>query len=564
MPARGTPEERRLRRRRGLQLLVALLALCFVAVDAAVITSQWPHHGSAGAATAAAAAAGTVPDAGPPPACAGSNQLAGTIRAGAPPVGWTAVAGGLAPTATSGATAGSTVPSSTAVPAPVGLVMTPTGGGEATAWSGLPHGGGLVTVAGGQVVCGAASVRGVTQGLTVVPVLAFFDHNGQELDAVPGQWFQASATAWQTTPPVVAITPPAATTVALGFADPFPSAAAPLWLAAPDLVAVKPPNAAVDAPLHVSGNRILDGAGQPVSLRGVDLYGLQSSSSPPSLSEDQVDAIRAWGANVVRISLGEQLWLTSSCHYDPDYEHAVDQVVHWVTQAGMVALLDLHFNAPGPGCQPAGQQPMADLGSITFWHQVAARYGANPLVAFDLYNEPHDISDSVWLDGGPVQGAAGTYQAAGMQQLYDAVRSTGTDDLVVVTGNAWGQASPPTLVSGTNVVYSDHLYTCPVAPPPTCWIPNPTDPAPYLGPWTARSSQVPVILGEFGWPSQDSGAFNTNTIAYAESHGWGWIAFAWDGTDLSPFDLVAQLPAGGYPEPGPSGMPVLGALAGVT
>ena len=314
----------------------------------------------------------------------------------------------------------------------------------------------------------------------------------------------------------------------------------------------------------MSGNRIYDARGQVVVLRGIDLYGLQSSGTPPSATEAQVAGIHAWGADMVRISLGEQLWLSSSCAYDPGYEHTVDQLVNWVTSMGMLALLELHFNTPGGACVPASQQVMADApGSVTFWQQVAARYGSNPLVAFDLYNEPHAISDKVWLDGGTVTTNGNTWQAAGMQQLYDAVRSTGTKDLVVVTGNAWGEDSPARLVSGTNIVYSDHIYTCGVAPPPKCWIPDPTDPAPFLGPWTARSSQVPVMIGEFGWPSQGDATFDDNTIAYADAHGWGWCAFAWDGTDQSPFDLVGEILPGAF-EPAPTGMSVLGALAGVT
>ena len=72
---------------------------------------------------------------------------------------------------------------------------------------------------------------------------------------------------------------------------------------------------------------------------------------------------------------------------------------------------------------------MADSpGAITFWQEVATRYKDNPLVAFDLFNEPH-VPQSVWLDGGTLRPPTGRpSHAAGMQQLYDAVRGTGRDE----------------------------------------------------------------------------------------------------------------------------------------
>ena len=83
-------------------------------------------------------------------------------------------------------------------------------------------------------------------------------------------------------------------------------------------------------------------------------------------------------------------------------------------------MLDLHWNTIAP-CGPAKPQAMADYpNAVSFWQQVATRYKNNPLVGFDLYNEPHNISESVWRFGGTVTWKGTTYNAAGMQQMYDA------------------------------------------------------------------------------------------------------------------------------------------------
>ena len=140
------------------------------------------------------------------------------------------------------------------------------------------------------------------------------------------------------------------------------------------------------------------------------------------VSQQAISEAKAWGANFVRVSLGEQFWLSSNCDYVPGYESEVDKVVGWITSLGMVALLDLHTNTIG-SCQTGSQHNMADEAqSPTFLSDLAARYGNpsspeySPLVAFDLYNEPHDISASVWLNGGATTDASTgiAYEAAGM------------------------------------------------------------------------------------------------------------------------------------------------------
>ena len=272
-------------------------------------------------------------------------------------------------------------------------------------------------------------------------------------------------------------------------------------------------------------------------------------------------AAKSWGANVMRVALGEQLWNVTSCAFDPAYVAAVDRAVNWITAAGMVALLELQDSSVGLGCPAGSPHDMADVaGSVPFWSQVAARYAGNPLVAFDLFNEPHDISDAVWLSGGLITDVSGAvYDAAGMQQLYDTVRAAGAPNLVVVSGNNWGDTVPSAPVHGSNIVYGVHVYTCPQAAPPSCSTANPTDPSPILSNWVAAGASVPVMVSEFGWPSQADGTYAANVISFATARGWGWNAFAFD-TD-APFGLTALDPATGVEEPTPSGMPVLAALA---
>jgi hypothetical protein len=132
-----------------------------------------------------------------------------------------------------------------------------------------------------------------------------------------------------------------------------------------------------------------------------------------------------------------------------------------------------------------------------------------------------------------------------MQQLYDAVRQRGAANLVFVSGNNWANIPVPNdkLITGYNIVYSVHYYTCPDNPPPSCQQPtlqqllwgsyqarDPYDPSPGLNLWSAFLQQNPVMINEFGWPDPGSGTYNQNVISWAESHGIGWLAYSWPTT----------------------------------
>jgi hypothetical protein len=333
-------------------------------------------------------------------------------------------------------------------------------------------------------------------------------------------------------------------------------------------------SALVAAPLHTSGNQILDANNQPVRLRGVTRVAWGTKPA----TEDEITHLRGWGANVVRITVAEDAWnqqcLTTA--YDPNYRSYIDSIVSWVTSQGMIALIELAVN-PRFICDPqaTSKQKMADFpGSVTFWESVARSYKNNPLVAFEPYNEPHDISDSIWRNGGTVMDGAVVWQAAGMQQLYNAVRGEGANNLVFVDGTHWAATPPALQLNGNNIVYAAHMYTCPDSPPPNCtvvkkigplWlrtqVSNPFDPTPLFDRWTPFAAKNPLVIDEFGWPNPNDGRYNTNLIAGAEARGLGWMAYAWTGSTTGKFTLLDNAGPGTNYDPTPSGLPVKNGLS---
>lgn len=410
---------------------------------------------------------------------------------------------------------------------------------------------------------GTADLRAVSQAGGVRAKLRFIDASGNVTDTEPGQLLPDSASDWTAVAPVAAIAPAGTAQVQLGIN--FPAVAAGAKHLVDDASIAQTPggSANVVGPLTTRGTQIIDGRGQPLILRGLQRFGLEGGTQTPLPTNAEMAQLKLWGANEVRISLGEQKWLNTNCHYQSDYPKVVDQVVHWVTSRGMVALLNLHFATNGD-CGTPGLTPMADSpGAITFWQEVASRYKNNPLVAFDLFNEP-DVPQDTWLYGGEFSANGETIQAAGMQQLYDTVRGTGAQNLVVVSGLAEAEQPPTQLVGGVDIAYGIHAYQCSTVAPPQCPVPRPYDGSVPLSHWTGFAKQHPVLVTEFGFPDYGvDGRYNRSVVAYATAHGWGWSGFAWDGGTDGLFDLVQNHTAsdGTTVEPNAGGMALLAGFA---
>ncbi len=303
---------------------------------------------------------------------------------------------------------------------------------------------------------------------------------------------------------------------------------------------------------YVNGNTVCTADGRPHLFHGVDRPSLEWSSVGQGLSAADFEQMASWNANVVRIALNQDFWIAASPLYDPGYAPLVDSAVTWAEGAGMDVILDLHWSDAGVlgSCLASCQQKMADANSITFWSEVATRYQNDGRVLFELYNEPHNVSWSVWQSGGDTGDG---WQAVGMQQLYDTVRATGAQNLVVIGGLDWAydlSGVPAHRIQGNNILYASHPYLNGAGE----MIPRFWDA--YWGFLTATD---PVLVTEFG----DTGAscstdFTAELISYADEHAAGWTAWGWFPQGCTFPSLIIDW-AG---TPSPSGAVVKAALAG--
>lgn len=274
-----------------------------------------------------------------------------------------------------------------------------------------------------------------------------------------------------------------------------------------------------DTKYTVRGNQVFDQDGKLHYFHGVARPSLEWSASGDYLSATDYNLMATWKANVVRIAVNQDFWLFGQGA--PAYRQTVLQSVEWAKAAGMDVILDLHWSDRGDEkTVKPDQQNMADRNSVTFWKSVAETYKDDGRVLFELYNEPHDISWDVWLNGGTAAVRDGTsFTAVGMQELYDTVRATGADNLVIIGGLDWAydlSGVATHLVRGTNIMYATHPYDR------NNWKPVSS----FDAKWGYLTASYPVIVTEFG-AFDCSTEYTSQVIDYADRAGAHWTAWAW-------------------------------------
>ncbi len=382
--------------------------------------------------------------------------------------------------------AASTVSSSSLVVTPAATTAAPSSVAFSTASYSVVQSAGSVTVTATRSgSSGAASVSYVTSNGTATA--------GQNFTAQSGtlSWADGDATVKNIVLRISSTTISSAVEFTVNLSSPQ---GATIGSPAAATVTINPASA---ISISVSGNKLIDAQGSEVQLRGVNVSGLEGVAvlgwSPSNPWGGQTGTptpdwatIKTWAANVVRLPLNEASWLGLSCvdeggfgstvtngvktqnkpgttvKADPgnNYQATVASSVAGATAAGFYVILDLHWAAPGNIC-PNLQNAMADADhSLTFWTSVANAFKGSPNVIFELFNEPFlDMTQALvgttpgpdLLNGATLTSVAAaapgnsitvlhTWQSAGMQQMLDAVRATGANNVVLVSTNSYASA----------------------------------------------------------------------------------------------------------------------------
>jgi hypothetical protein len=241
--------------------------------------------------------------------------------------------------------------------------------------------------------------------------------------------------------------------------------------------------------LHVQGAQLIDSEGHPFLLRGAQIAsplnfisGWQAGQNPTRwLNPDTFRAMRSWHMNALRLPI-------SGWYYqNPRFLPTLDTIIAQANQEGLYVILALFDNVKSGS--PYGQGadvPKAE--NVTFWRFMAAHFEHNPMLLFDLFNEPSNMTAQNYLTGGgSVTGSSGkTATIIGFQPLVDAIRSVGARQIIIAPANVPSQY-PNVRIRDTNVMYTAHVYSSIGANNPAVWEQD----------WGSLLGHYPLYYGEW-------------------------------------------------------------------
>lgn len=282
--------------------------------------------------------------------------------------------------------------------------------------------------------------------------------------------------------------------------------------------------------LRTNGNRIVTLAGAPITLRGISLLGLDSSSPDPvrgfaagaGITEATLATLLDWGGNVIRLAINRNRVLYGSAGWSAwDYLAELDWIIQTAANRGAYTLLSLRrlddesVFGTLDGDKPNVIAPQPDYDTIGMWRLLGERYADEPAVLFDLYTSPHgalpdDLTgfDTDWIRW-----------TAWVQMMVADLRRMHPRALCFVSGLDWGADLSRFPVAGTggepipNLVYTAHL------------VPGGNQPWPTL---RALVQRYPVFVSEWG-DQQATITWGEQTAALLCATGIGWSAAHWNG-----------------------------------
>ena len=310
---------------------------------------------------------------------------------------------------------------------------------------------------------------------------------------------------------------------------------------------------------YVVGNRIYDGSGNPIIFRGTHISSALDVAHPESNEVLATQHLNSqfftvlhdtWNMNAVRIATSDWLWDADKLGYIAKLQ----QVANEANQAGLYVIFSLHEDDKTGLPFPPNNVNMPSPKAVEYWTAVASTFKDNPMVIFDVFNEPREaglnrykLTDAdwqYWLHGGTRNGRT----VVGMQDLVNAIRSTGAQQIVIVEAfENWFATIGNNFVQDQEVVYSVHQYFQPSIRTISTWDQK----------FGKLSLTKPMYIGE--WALQPNPAFPSRCIdlaydqttqllqsflTYMEQHYVSWTAYAFlikslitDYTNYTPSTL---------------------------
>jgi len=265
--------------------------------------------------------------------------------------------------------------------------------------------------------------------------------------------------------------------------------------------------------LFADGNKIvgLKSDGAAVQLKGPSFYWSHSKwSGRHFFITDAVDAmIDGWNAQVIRFPLGinENPADRDDGGYDTDKEanwERLKLVVDHAVSRGVYVIIDWHAHN--------AHTPANTALAIDFFTnpELAGKYGDNPAVIFEIYNEPLGVASTWATEVKPYSDA-----------VIGAIREAGFDNLILV-GNPYWTAAPhlaignPPVDPSNNFAMVFHFYSNTHFINENLWFNIPANTTYRAMLESVLNAGLPLFVSEWGTnDASDQGSYN-----FAEADRW--------------------------------------------
>lgn len=273
--------------------------------------------------------------------------------------------------------------------------------------------------------------------------------------------------------------------------------------------------------LTLDGQQIVDEDGKAVQLKGVSSMWLNWEPTGYAESLAGLKWMRDnWNVSLIRAAMGvdaEGAYLE-----DPDTAtRQVTTIIENAIEAGVYVLVDWHDH----------EAHLHQSEAEAFFDELSAKYGDEPNVLYELFNEPLDIS---WAsDLKPYH-----------QAVSGVIRDNDPDNIIILGTPNWSQdvdiaAQSP--VSGSNLMYTLHFYSCSHGS------------ALRSKATAAYNAGLPLFVTEWGATDADGGVDGLVCEPEAQAwHDWmdprgiSWAAWKLDGcTDSTCFFKDRDVPVAG-------------------
>ncbi len=198
------------------------------------------------------------------------------------------------------------------------------------------------------------------------------------------------------------------------------------------------PTSAVDAHglLQTSGNKIVDKNNTAVQLRGMSLFWSQWMGQ--YYTKETVGWLQKdWKCNIVRAAMGVED--TDGYLSNKEVEkQKVFTVIDAAIAEGIYVIVDWHSHHAEDYVDEAK----------TFFSEIAQKYGNQPNIIYEIYNEPLNVS---WTD------VLKPYH----EQVISEIRKHDPDNLIICGTRNWSQDVDEVIgnkISDNNVAYTFHYY----------------------------------------------------------------------------------------------------------